>query len=63
LPESQAGRSVKTKTVSYDVAEQLRSSEEVKAYLDAWIVEAPDDTEGLARAYADVIRAKGAKKR
>lgn len=49
----------KTKTVSYDVAEQLRTPEEMAAYLDAWLVEAPDDAAGIARALGDIARAKG----
>ena len=40
----------KTKTVPYDVAEQLRTPEEMGAYLDAWFEEAPDDAAGIARA-------------
>ena len=43
----------KTKTVPYDVAEQLRTPEEMAAYLDAWFEEAPDDAAGIARAGAD----------
>ena len=49
----------KTKTVRYDVAEQLRTPEEMAAYLDAWLVEAPDDVSGIARALGDIARAKG----
>ena len=49
----------KTKTVAYDVAEQLRKPEEMAAYLDAWLVEAPDDAAGIARALGDIARAKG----
>ena len=49
----------KTKTVPYDVAEQLRTPEEMAAYLDAWLVEAPDDVSGIARALGDIARAKG----
>lgn len=49
----------KTKTVPYDVAEQLRSPEEMAAYLDAWLEEAPDDASGIARALGDIARAKG----
>jgi len=49
----------KTKTVAYDVAEQLRTPEEMAAYLDAWLVEAPDDVSGIARALGDIARAKG----
>src|SRR3954451_16435151 len=49
----------KTKTVAYDVAEQLRTPEEVAAYLDAWFEEAPDDAAGIAKALGDIARAKG----
>lgn len=52
-------KSVKTKTVAYDVAEQLRTPEEMAAYLDAWLVEAPEDSGGIARALGDIARAKG----
>jgi probable addiction module antidote protein len=43
----------------YDVAEHLRTPEEMAAYLDAWLEEAPDDVAGLARALGDIARAKG----
>jgi len=49
----------KTKTVPYDVAEQLRTPQEMAAYLDAWLEEAPDDASGIARALGDIARAKG----
>lgn len=49
----------KTKTVPYDVAEQLRTPEEMAAYLDAWLEEAPDDAAGIARALGDIARARG----
>ncbi len=49
----------KVKTLSYDVAEQLRSPEEMAAYLDAWLSEAPDDAAGIARALGDIARARG----
>ena len=49
----------KTKTVPYDVAEQLRTPDEMAAYLDAWLAEAPDDPVGIARALGDIARAKG----
>lgn len=48
-----------TKTVEYDVAEQLRTPEEMAAYLDAWLQEAPEDAAGIARALGDIARAKG----
>lgn len=49
----------KTKTIPYDVAEQLRTPEEMAAYLDAWLEEARDDASGIARALGDIARAKG----
>ncbi len=54
--ESAAAR---TKTIAYDVAEQLRTPEEMAAYLDAWLEEAPEDAAGIARALGDIARAKG----
>jgi probable addiction module antidote protein len=52
-------RTQKVKTSAYDVAEHLRTPEEMAAYLDAWLDEAPDDVSGIARALGDVARAKG----
>ncbi|MSP38447.1 MAG: putative addiction module antidote protein [Deltaproteobacteria bacterium] len=49
----------KTKTVPYDVAEQLRTPEEMAAYLDAWLTDFPDDVAGITRALGDIARAKG----
>jgi len=49
----------KPKLVPYDVAEQLRTPEEMAAYLDAWFEEAPDDAVGIARALGDIARARG----
>jgi probable addiction module antidote protein len=43
----------------YDVANHLRSPEEMAAYLDAWLDEFPDDVSGIARAVGDIARAKG----
>ncbi len=48
-----------TNTVAYDVSEQLRTPEEMAAYLDAWLEEAADDASGIARALGDIARAKG----
>jgi len=56
---ARASRAKETKTVSYDVSEQLRTPEEMAAYLDAWLVEAPDDATGIARALGDIARAMG----
>jgi probable addiction module antidote protein len=50
---------MKTRTMPYDVAQQLRTTEEMAAYLDAWLEEAPDDAAGIARALGDIARAKG----
>jgi probable addiction module antidote protein len=43
----------------YDVAVHLRTPEEMAAYLDAWLEEAPEDVAGIARALGDMARAKG----
>ena len=43
----------------YDVADHLRSPEEMAAYLDAWFDEYPEDVSGIARAVGDIARAKG----
>ena len=48
-----------TKTTPYDVAKHLRTPEEMAAYLDAWLEEAPDDAAGIAKALGDIARAKG----
>lgn len=48
-----------TKSTPYDVADHLRSVDEMAAYLDAWLREAPDDAAGIARAIGDIARAKG----
>lgn len=52
----------KTKTGPYDVANLLRTPEEMAAYLDAWLANAPDDAAGIARALGDIARAKGMSK-
>ena len=49
----------KTTFTPYDVAEHLRTPEEMAAYIDAWLDEAPDDVAGIAKAFGDVARAKG----
>jgi probable addiction module antidote protein len=54
-----ASKTSKTKTTPYDVAEHLRTPEEMAAYLDAWLEEAPDDAAGIAKALGDIARAKG----
>jgi len=57
MPKTKA--TAKTKTLPYDVAEQLRTPEEMAAYLDAWLTDAPEDAAGIARALGDIARAKG----
>ena len=52
-------RSARTKTTTYDVSEHLRTPQEMAAYLDAWLDEAPEDAAGIARALGDIARAKG----
>ena len=54
-----AKKSVKTKSTPYDVSEHLRTPDEMAAYLDAWLDEAPEDAAGIARALGDIARAKG----
>jgi probable addiction module antidote protein len=56
---TKARTKAKTSTAAYDVAEQLRTPEEMAAYLDAWLEEAPDDAAGIARALGDIARARG----
>lgn len=46
-------------TIAYDVTEQLRTPEEVAAYLDAWLTDAPGDAAGITRALSDIARAEG----
>jgi probable addiction module antidote protein len=52
-------RTARTKTTRYDVADHLRTPEEMAAYLDAWLAEAPEDAAGIAKALGDIARAKG----
>jgi probable addiction module antidote protein len=59
MPRKAAKRASRTKTTSYDVAEHLRTPEEIAAYFDACLDEAPDDAAGITRALGDIARAKG----
>lgn len=59
MPNASDKTPATTKTVPYDVAEQLRTPEEMAAYLNAWLTDAPSDAAGIARALCDVARAKG----
>ena len=57
MPKQAVKKSMKT--TPYDVAEQLRTPDEMVTYLDAWLEEAPDDAAGIARALGDIAHAKG----
>ena len=50
---------VNTVTTRYDVAEHLRSPEEMAAYLEACMEEAHGDAAFIARALGNIARAKG----
>jgi probable addiction module antidote protein len=49
----------KTKTTRYDVAEHLRTPEEMAAYLEACLEEANNDAAFIAKALGDIARARG----
>ena len=49
----------KTKTTRYDVAEHLRTPEEMAVYLEACLEEANGDAVFIAKALGDIARAKG----
>ena len=59
MAQTASKKQVKTKMTPYDVSQHLRTPEEMAAYLDAWLDEAPEDVAGLARALGDIARAKG----
>ena len=48
-----------TKTMIYDVAEHLRTPEEMALYLDACIEESDGDAAFIAKALGDIARAQG----
>jgi probable addiction module antidote protein len=50
---------MKTTTTPYDVAEHLRTPEEMAAYLEACIKEADGDAAFIAKALGDIARARG----
>jgi probable addiction module antidote protein len=50
---------MKTTTTPYDVAEHLRTPEEMAAYLEACIEEADGDASFIAKALGDIARAQG----
>jgi probable addiction module antidote protein len=47
------------KTLPYDVAETLRTPDEMAAYLEACIEEAEGDAAFIAKALGDIARAQG----
>ena len=49
----------KTVTSRYDVAEHLRTPEEMAAYLEACMEEAGGDAAFIAKALGDIARARG----
>ena len=49
----------KTVTTPYDVAEHLRTPEEMAAYLEVCLEEANGDATFIAKALGDIARAKG----
>ena len=49
----------KTRTMRYDVAEHLRTPEEMAAYLEACLQEADGDAAFIAKALGNIARAKG----
>jgi probable addiction module antidote protein len=49
----------RTVTSPYDVAEHLRTSEEMAAYLEACLEEADGDAAFIAKALGDIARARG----
>lgn len=49
----------KVTTARYDVAEHLRTPEEMAAYLEACLEDADGDAAFIAKALGDIARAKG----
>jgi probable addiction module antidote protein len=49
----------KEKFSRYDVADYLKSEEDLAAYLDACMYEASDDAANVAAALGDIARARG----
>ncbi len=49
----------RTRTTPFDVTRFLRTREDRAAYLDACLVDMPDDAAGIARALGDIARTVG----
>ena len=52
-------RSTKEKFSLYDTADYLKSEEDMAAYLEACLEEAPEDAALIAAALGDIARARG----
>jgi len=52
----------KTRLETFDVAEHLRTPDEMAAYLDACIIESDGDAAFIAKALGDIARAQGMSK-
>jgi probable addiction module antidote protein len=48
----------KIRTEAFDIAEHLRTPEEMAAYLDACIMESDGDSEFIAKVLGDIARAQ-----
>lgn len=48
-----------TETLPYDVVNYLKTRRDMQGYLDASLIEAPEDSEGFAHVLGDVARAVG----
>jgi len=61
LGEESLGKLImaKTKTTRYDVAEHLRTPEEMAAYLEACLEEANGNAAFIAKSLGDIARARG----
>lgn len=57
-----SSRKKMSKTSKFDVAEHLKTDEDMAAYLDACIEESDNDTTFIAKALGDIARAKGMSK-
>ena len=62
MRKTAAKKSTKTKTTPYDVADHLRTPDEMAAYLDVTLEESPVDAAGIAHALHNIARAQGASK-
>ena len=58
MPRAES-KTTRTRATPYDVAEHLRTPDEMAAYLDAWLDDAPEDAAGIAKALGDIARARG----